>query len=129
MRYHGLWHPRLVELATSLGHTETLVLADAGLPVPPGVEQVDLVWARGEPRMLPLLRLVLSEMIVESVTVAAEMPSGPWSEELLDVLDGRSMKHLAHEDLKAACRQARAVVRTGEDTPFSNLILHAGVAF
>ncbi|MGI8880204.1 MAG: D-ribose pyranase [Jatrophihabitans sp.] len=129
MRSTGLWHPRLAELVAALGHAETVVLADAGLPVPPGVEPIDLVWARREPRLLPLLRVVLDELVVESVTVAAEMPSGPWSEELLDVLNGRSMKHVPHDELKAACQQARAIVRTGEDTPFTNVILHAGVAF
>ena len=35
MRETGLWHPRLAALVAGLGHTETIVVADAGLPVPP----------------------------------------------------------------------------------------------
>jgi D-ribose pyranase len=129
MRAGGLWHPRLAGLVAALGHTETLVLADAGLPVPPGVETIDLVWARGEPRLLPVLRTVLAELVVESASIAAELGTGSWAEELRNVLADRPVKEIPHEDLKQACAGARAIVRTGEDTAYANVVLHGGVAF
>ena len=36
---------------------------------------------------------------------------------------------LSHEQLKAATRDARAIVRTGEFSPYANVILRAGVVF
>lgn len=34
-----------------------------------------------------------------------------------------------HEAFKAAAKTAKAVIRTGEITPYANIILHAGVIF
>jgi D-ribose pyranase len=36
---------------------------------------------------------------------------------------------LSHEQFKLATRQARAIVRTGEFSPYANVILRAGVVF
>jgi D-ribose pyranase len=42
MRKSGVLHARLAAVLTELGHTDLLVVADAGLPIPPGVERIDL---------------------------------------------------------------------------------------
>lgn len=57
MRRSGLWHPRPAALVTVMGHCDTLVVADAALPVPGHVEAVDLLWVRGNP---PILRAGVS---------------------------------------------------------------------
>jgi D-ribose pyranase len=36
---------------------------------------------------------------------------------------------VTHEELKVRTARARVVVRTGEDTPYANIVLRAGVAF
>jgi D-ribose pyranase len=128
MRSDGIWNPRLIEVIAALGHTETLVLADAGLPVPPGVECIDLIWSRGEPGLAPVLGAVLQELCVEGATVAAELGGPAWAQlqrELADV----PVTRVPHAELKSAVGDARAVVRTGETTPFANVILCAGVVF
>jgi D-ribose pyranase len=128
MRRDGLWHPRLAALVTGLRHTETLVVADPGLPVPAHVEVVDLAWARGEPPLLPVLAAIAAELVVEEALVADETAPA-----ILDGvgrhLAGVPVKRTSHEDLKARCHHARAVVRTGEATPYANVILTAGVPF
>jgi D-ribose pyranase len=129
MRGNGLWHPRLVQLIAALGHTDTLVVADAGLPVPPGVETVDLVWSRRQPPLLPVLRAILTELVVEQATIADEATDPALLAELDGALDGIPIVRTGHEQLKLDCRTARAVVRTGEDTPYANVVLHAGVPF
>lgn len=127
MRVNGLWHAELVELIVSLRHHDTLVIADAGLPAPAHVRTIDLGWRRGEPRVLPVLDAVLGELVVESATVATEA-SEPFVGHLQARLDG-PIERTAHETFKARCAEARAVVRTGDDTPYANVILHAGVPF
>lgn len=129
MRRTGLWHPRLLQIITAIGHGDTVVIADAGLPVPDGVEAIDLVWRRQQPRLLPVLDAVVGELEVESATVAEEAKD----RDLLDGFD-RVLGHIpqalvGHEALKDLCRDARVIVRTGEDTPYANVILHAGVVF
>jgi D-ribose pyranase len=40
-----------------------------------------------------------------------------------------AVQTISHEELKEKTRQARAVIRTGEFTPYANIILVAGVVF
>ncbi|WP_433512469.1 RbsD/FucU domain-containing protein [Nonomuraea sp. CA-143628] len=123
MRHDGLWHPRLLQILAAAGHTDLIVVADPGLPVPPGVETVDLVWRRGEPAFLPVLEAVLGELVVETAYVAEESPPG-----FLDGVLTRT-ERIPHTHLKQLTGRARAVVRTGEATPYANVVLQAGVPF
>ena len=129
MRRTGLWHPRLLAVVAAMGHTDTLVVADPGLPVPRGVETIDLVWRRGEPAFLPVLEEVLGELVVESATIAGEADDPALLAGLRRLLGERLGPSIPHEDLKRACAAATAVVRTGEATPYANVVLTAGVPF
>ncbi|MFI6320356.1 RbsD/FucU domain-containing protein [Nonomuraea sp. NPDC050556] len=119
MRRDGLWHPRLLQIITAMGHTDLIVVADPGLPVPSGVETVDLVWRRGEPGFHPVLDAIRRELVVEHSYVASEAPPGFLPD----------AERIPHEQLKQLTGQARAVVRTGEATPYANVVLRAGVPF
>lgn len=112
-----------------MGHGDEIVVADAGLPVPDKVECIDLVWSRAEPRMLSVLRAVLAELVVEAAWLATQTAEPDLVTGLDDVLKGLPVHRLDHEDLKERLDGARAVVRTGETTPFANVILTAGVPF
>jgi D-ribose pyranase len=123
VRGDGLWHPRLLAVLAAAGHGDRIVIADAGLPVPPGVETIDLLWRRGEPPFLAVLAAVLAECVVERATVATEL-GAVW-----DVLGHIPTEAVPHDELKRLTQQARVVVRTGEATPYANVVLHAGVPF
>lgn len=128
MRNGGIWHPRLIEVIASMGHTDTLVVADAGLPVPGGTESIDLLWSRGQPGLMPVLTAVLADLGVEQATIATQL-EGPMLDSVTAALGGLPVQRIDHDDLKRAAGEARAVVRTGETTPFANVILRAGVVF
>lgn len=127
MRDTGLWHPRLAALVAGLGHTETIVVADAGLPIPPGVEVVQLAVTRGLPSLPAVLKAIAGDLVVEAATVATDLTDAS----VLDCvrLLGVPVEAVGHEELKQRCRDARAVVRTGDTTPYANVILRAGVSF
>ncbi|MHA6757051.1 D-ribose pyranase [Streptacidiphilus sp. PAMC 29251] len=131
MRTDGLWHPRLLQLITALGHGDLLVVADPGLPVPAGVETVDLVWRRGDPPFLPVLAAVLGELVAERITVAAEAADPELLTGLAELADRHALatERVPHEQLKQLTRGARALVRTGEATPYANAVIRAGVPF
>ncbi|MFD3515028.1 D-ribose pyranase [Streptomyces sp. NPDC058657] len=129
MRNDGLWHPRLLEIITSLGHGDLLVVADPGLPVPPGVETVDLVWRRDDPPFLPVLEAVLDELVVEHATVAHEAADPGLLMIFEQQFAGTPLDRVPHARLKKLTRRARAIVRTGESTPYANVVLRAGVPF
>jgi len=129
MRIDGIWHPRLAQLVTAIGHGELIVVADAGLPVPPGVEPIDLLWRRGEPPLLPVVEALLAECVVEAATVAHELVDVELSAGLTHLLGRIPTWTVSHEHLKHLTASARAIVRTGEAVPYANVVLRAGVGF
>ncbi|BBP76069.1 D-ribose pyranase [Pseudomonas gingeri] len=134
MKKAPLLNIALSRLIASLGHGDMLVIGDAGLPVPPGVELIDLALTQGIPDFVSTLRTVLSEMQVESHVLAEEvLLKRPPALEHLEALNAQGdlgqRRLLSHEELKALSRQAKAVVRTGECQPYCNIVLVAGVTF
>lgn len=129
MRPDGLWHPRLLAILAAAGHTDLIVIADPGLPVPPGVEAVDLVWRRNEPRLLPVLETVLDELVVEAAVIAEEAEDPALLAGIARAMPDVEPCRMPHEELKRLTADAAVVVRTGEATPYANVVLRAGVPF
>ncbi|AXK56717.1 MULTISPECIES: D-ribose pyranase [Pseudomonas] len=134
MKKTPLLNIALSRLIASLGHGDIVVIGDAGLPVPPGVELIDLALTHGVPDFLGTLKVLLSEMQVESHVLAEEiLLKRPQPLLGLDVLNlsGElgARRLMSHEDFKVLSRQARAVIRTGECQPYCNIALVAGVTF
>lgn len=134
MKKTPLLNIALSRLIASLGHGDLVVIGDAGLPVPPGVELIDLALTPGVPDFISTLSAVLSEMQVERHVLAQEIfVKTPPALAALERLNGEGVlgerQGLPHEEFKLLTRQARAVVRTGECQPYTNIILIAGVTF
>ncbi|WP_406945917.1 D-ribose pyranase [Halobacillus sp. SY10] len=128
MKRHGLLNSHLSKVFADLGHTDTIVVADAGLPVPDGVRKIDLSLKQGVPSFLDVVEVLKEEMVVERVTIAEEMDQNPSVHKGMKEWFGE-VDYLSHEALKDHLKQAKAVVRTGEVSPYANCILHAGVTF
>lgn len=126
-------NPALSRVISETGHTDLLVVTDAGLPIPTGSERIDLAYRPGAPAFLDVLDTVLAELVVEGATVSAEVAEK--SPEVLEALRERfadmdfEIELIPHVEFKKLTRDARAFVRSGEFTPYANVILHAGVAY
>lgn len=131
MKKIGLLNQPLSAVIAGLGHMDTLVIADAGLPIPAGVQRIDLAVSAGLPSFLDVLKAVLGEMQVESALIAAEMQgrSPQMYSALLATLGTIPVTTVSHAVFKGQTTSARAVVRTGEFTPYANVILVSGVVF
>jgi D-ribose pyranase len=131
MKKSKLLNSALSELIATMGHGDMLVIGDAGLPVPPGTPRIDLAVTRGVPAFASVLDAVLSELQVESAVLAGELEQGNPAlfAQMKDTLAPATVETQPHEAFKALCAGARAVVRTGEFTPYCNVILRAGVVF
>ncbi|WP_448256516.1 D-ribose pyranase [Microbacterium aurum] len=134
MRRDGkILHPALARVISEAGHTDLVVVTDAGLPIPPGAERIDLALRPGLPAFLDVMDAVLEEMSVEGATVAeetaAENPEvfAALRERLAAI--GVEPVLVPHVQFKERTHGARAFVRSGEFTPFANVILHAGVPY
>ena len=111
-----------------LGHTDLVVVCDAGLPISPGPAVVDLAFRFGVPAFETVLSGLLEELAVEGATAAEEIERNPRCYELLRTLLP-DLGLVPHEELKRIVARAKLVVRTGEATPYSNVILRCGVPF
>lgn len=127
-----LLNAALSRLVASLGHGDMVLVSDAGMPAPHGtsVEIIDLALTPGVPGLVVTVETLLAEMQVESHIVAHETfaRNDGWLERLPAALLG-TRQVVSHEDIKQLARRARAVIRTGECTPYANLLLVAGVTF
>ncbi|TDU25970.1 D-ribose pyranase [Arthrobacter sp. JUb115] len=118
--------PLLAALA-KCGHTDIVVIADCGLPLPEGPLVIDLALVQGLPSLDQVLEVLARNMVIENSTLAAEAENGPVQE--LCLARDLDPDFISHEELKAQLPQAKVIVRTGEATPYANAILHCGVAF
>lgn len=129
MKRTTLLHQGLSAAIAGMGHTDTLALVDAGYSVPLTVERLDVAVRPGLPGLIDVLEAVLSELIVDSYIVPAEMAEA--NPALLAAIEatlaGIPSRSIPQADFKDAARSAKAVVRTGEYSPYGNLILIGGV--
>jgi len=131
MKKHPLLNVALSEVIAGLGHGDMLVIGDAGLPIPPQPRRIDLALTQGVPGFVETLRVVLDEMHVERIVIAAETAqvSPQIHAAIMALLPNTEVETILHTEFKERTRQACAVVRTGEFTPYANIILVAGVVF
>jgi D-ribose pyranase len=131
MKKTGILNKDISEVVASLGHQDTLVIADAGLPIPAEIRRIDLALTEGIPGFLDTLRVVLTEMQVERAIVADEIieASPDVYQALKELLGEVPIETVTHLIFKEQTRSARVVIRTGEFTPYANVILVSGVVF
>lgn len=129
MKRHGILNSHISKVLTDLGHTDMVVIADCGLPIPAGVERIDLALELGTPSFADVVRVVADDMAIEQVTLATEInDTNVNALEVINQLDV-PQDFVSHEAFKELTRQAKVIIRTGEATPYANVILHAGVIF
>lgn len=131
MRKDGILNPALIGQIAALGHTDLLVIADAGLPIPSGMPVIDLSLACGIPSFHDTLHHISSELAVESyiATTETDAANEAASASIAACLNGKPSRKVTHEDFKKICLQAKVIVRTGECTPYANVILVCGTSF
>lgn len=132
-RNHATLNGQLSRVISELGHTDQIVVTDAGLPIPDQVERVDLAVRAGLPAFLDLLDTVLAEVQIEAAVLSSEIQTV--SPRMLDEVVRRLSEcgvtptFVPHEQFKIATASARAAVRSGEFTPFANVLLTSGVVY
>ena len=139
MKKHALINAELSYLVARLGHRQEITICDAGLPIQNESKRVDLALIPGVPDFMSTVRAVLSEMQLEAVILAEEfaVESPDLHQALLGFIHDEELlidkkirvDYLSHEVFKQRTNQSEAVIRTGEFTPFANVILQAGVVF
>lgn len=128
----GILNPQMARVLAELGHKDTLIVSDAGLPMPKDVERIDLAWKPNEPGYIEVLQEVLKYIVVEKAILAEELKtvSPEMHKKILETLPKDiPIEYVPHVELKKQSQDARAIIRTGEFTPYPSVILVCGCAY
>lgn len=131
MKKNGILNSHIAKVLADLGHTDYIVIADIGLPVPDGVPKIDLALTYGVPSFRDVVHVISEDMEIEQITIAEEMVQQNEDTFLYmqDKFASIPLSRCSHEEFKRYCQKAKVIIRTGESRPYANCILHAGVHF
>ena len=131
MKKTGVMNSNISRVIADMGHMDWLGIGDAGTPVPKDTEKIDLSVRAGLPSFIDVLKEVLVELEVQKIYVAEEIKTeNPKQlEEIKKVLPDVEIEFIPHSELKKDLSKSKAFIRTGEETPYSNIILESGVIF
>lgn len=131
MRKTALLNSGISEVISKMGHTDSIAIGDCGLPVPDETRRIDIALIKDVPGFIQTLKAVLLELEVEEAVIAAEtMDINPKVyREIQECLEDTKITYVSHEELKLRLKTCKAVIRTGEQTPYANIILKSGVVF
>ncbi len=135
MKRNGIINADISRVLSYMGHTDTLAVGDCGLPIPEETERIDLSLKLGVPSFMEVLREVANEMKVEKIVLAEEIrEKNPHIlQEILTLVQEMDtecgIEYISHAELKARTKQCKAVIRTGETTPYANIILQSACLF
>jgi len=135
MKKGRLLNSEISSVISKMGHTDHITIGDAGLPIPGKVNRIDLALEKGIPSFLETLEVILEELQIEEVIIAKETEeiSIDLYTKILNLLEKKcgkiTISKVSHEELKEITKESKAVIRTGECTPYANIILKSGVTF
>lgn len=156
MKRNGILNSDIARVLGYMGHTDRICIGDCGLPIPDTTERIDLTVRFGQPAFLDVLQEVGKDMKIEKIILAKEIKEknpeilagieqyfagvetgfgneskeaeGKSKDEKTE-FSGIEVEFVTHTQLKEMTRECKAVIRTGETTPYANIILQSGCIF
>ena len=133
MKKAGILNSDISRVLSYMGHTDRIAIGDCGLPIPEEVERIDLALKFGVPTFVETLATVAGDMKIEKIILAEEIkqqnPKVLAAVEELFAGQNMEVQFVPHSELKLLTCDCRAVIRTGETTPYANIILQSGCIF
>lgn len=133
MKKAGILNSDISRVLSYMGHTDTICIGDCGLPIPDEVERIDLALKFGVPTFMDTLKVVKEDMKIEKIVLATEIKEQNKQvlKEIEELFEGEGIEveFVPHTELKVKTKDCKAVIRTGETTPYANIILQSGCIF
>src|SRR5438874_6143411 len=128
MKKGGILHPGICEVLAATGHTDYITICDRGFPVPEGPRRIDLALVDGIPTVLDALRAIAAEWALDRVIITQEMTevSPRHVNAIRSIVGEVPLQVIPHLELKHLSRTAKATIRTGDTTPWGNIIIVSG---
>ena len=125
MKRHGILNSDISRVLSYMGHTDCICIGDCGLPIPDETERIDLAVKFGVPTFMDVLKEVGNDMKIEKIVLAEEIKehNPQVLAEITEYFKGQDVEveYVSHVGLKQMTRECKAVIRTGETTPYRYL--------
>ena len=139
MKKNGILNSDISRVLSYIGHTDQICIGDCGLPIPDETERIDLALRFGQPSFMEVLEEIGKDMKIEKIILAEEikqknpnMLKNIYSYFNINKKNEKSIPEVSfvsHIELKSMTKSCKAVIRTGETTPYSNIIVQSGCIF
>ncbi|OON94583.1 MAG: D-ribose pyranase [Candidatus Epulonipiscium fishelsonii] len=131
MKRNGILNSEIASVLSYMGHTDYLCIGDCGLPIPDGIKRIDVAIKKGMPSFITVLEEVVLDMVIEEIILAEEIikKNPAILHEIKAIVGDVKIIYVLHEEFKQQLKEAKAVIRTGECTPYANIILKSNVNF
>ena len=119
----------IARVIATLGHMDELIVCDAGFPIPLGVETIDLAFTENTPAVMDVLTELKKYFSVEKIVLADETQQhSPTMFQRVSRAFGDEIEveTVPHTEFKHHSRSVKAIIRTGDFTAYTNVLLISG---
>ena len=131
MKRNGIINSEISKVLSYMRHTDLICISDLGLPCPNNIKTIDLSIKLGSPSFIDVLSEIIKDIKIERITLAEEIKNN--NEEvynkILSMFENISIEYVSHNNFKQKTSDCKAIIRTGEDTPYANIILQSACIF
>ncbi|MFW3651129.1 D-ribose pyranase [Staphylococcus caprae] len=134
MKKTEVLNSHISQAISTLGHYDLLTINDAGMPIPNDDKRIDIAVTKGLPRFIDVLENVLTEIEIQKIYLAEEIKTH--NSKQLKAIKQLINEHviiefIPHSKMKEMLQSPlnKGNIRTGETTPFLNIILESNVTF
>ncbi|MBG9982390.1 D-ribose pyranase [Aerococcaceae bacterium DSM 111020] len=133
MKKNGILNSEISKVLADMGHTDQLTIGDCGLPIPEETKKIDLALKLGTPNFIDVFNCIVEDMKIEKIILAEEIKelNTELYQQLIDNAEKEDwdVEFVSHQQFKEKTRNSKVIIRTGECTPFANIILQSDVIF
>lgn len=131
MKKTGILNTHICSLIAELGHQDMIAIVDASMSIPEETKKIDLVLTLGIPSLEDTMKAVLEDVESNEVIIAMETEDeNPKAFNTITTLaEDRKLTRVSNEQLKLMLKKCRGVIRCGEGSPYSNLIIKSSSIF
>lgn len=127
MKKIGILNKELSAEIAGMGHTDKMLITDAGFPIPKHLKRIDLAIIKGIPGLIQTLKAILSEITIEEIIICKNIKedSPNFLNELKELLPNQKFRFVNWEEFVKNSEQSKCAVRTAEFTAYANIIVIA----
>ena len=129
MKEIGILNQDLARIISRMGHTDEIIISDAGFLQPLGVEVIDLSLEENVPTVLNILKVLQKYFSVEKIVLANETREvSQYRFKALneDYWPEAEIETIPHLSFRKRATEVRAIIRTADFTAYSNVLLVSG---